>query len=75
MVLLKPMLGLSKPDTFKSYICQIKTHNNFYTYQITRKEFKDGKLIAKSLLNPIALDLIKFLDKQSINYRFGKRIN
>ncbi|MFT6921483.1 MAG: hypothetical protein ACJA1C_000480 [Crocinitomicaceae bacterium] len=76
MVLLYPMLGLSKiPDTFKSYKCQIKTHDNVYTYQITREELKDGKLIAKNILNPKAFDLIKFLDKQKINYRFGKRIN
>ena len=76
MILLKPMLGLSKlADTFKVYDCQIKTNDNLYSYQITREEVIDGKLIAKNLLNPKAFDFIKFLEKQKINYRFGKRIN
>jgi hypothetical protein len=76
MMLLQPMLGLSKiPDTFKAYKCQIKTHDNLYTYQITREELKNGKLVAKNILNPKVFDLIKFLDKQQIHYRFGKRIN
>ena len=76
MILLQPMLGLSKiPDTYKAYKCQIKTNDNLYSYQITREELKDGKLVAKNITNPKAFDLIKFLDKRQIQYRFGKRIN
>ncbi|MCH2234772.1 MAG: hypothetical protein MK078_11035 [Crocinitomicaceae bacterium] len=75
MILLKPMLGVSRvADTFKVYNCQIKTNDNLYIYQITREEIKSGKLIAKNLMNPRAFDFIRFLEKQKINHRFGKRI-
>ncbi len=75
MILLKPILGMSRvADTYKAYNCQIKTNDNLYTYQITREEIRNGKLIAKNLLNPRAFDFITFLEKQKINHRFGKRI-
>lgn len=76
MILLKPILGVSKvADTYKVYDCQIKTSDNLYSYQITREEIVDGKLIAKNLMNPKAFDFIKFLEEQKINHRIGKRIN
>jgi len=76
MILLTPMLGVSKvADTYKVYNCQIKTNDNLYSYQITREEILNGKLIAKNLMNPKAFDLIKFIEKQKINYRFGNRIS
>lgn len=76
MILLKPMLGVSRvPDTYKVYDCQIKTDDKLYSYQITREEIVNGKLIAKNLMNPKAFDFVKFLEKQKINHRFGKRIN
>ena len=76
MILLKPMFGgVRAPDIFKVYQCQIKTHDNVHSYQITREEIKNKKLIAKNIVNPKAFDFIDFLENKKINYRFGKQIH
>jgi hypothetical protein len=75
MVLLKPKLGFSRvAHTFKVYECQIKTHEDYYRFDVTREEVENGDIVAKNILNPKAFDLIKFLKRKNINYRIEQRV-
>lgn len=70
MFLLNPKIGLSRvAETYKVYDCQIRTEENNYRLKLTRGEIRNGKIVARNLLNPKAFDLIKFLKKKKINHR------